>query len=187
MTAGTLRLAENTNRADLSPVEEAKQLTELVPQHPEGVDGVAHALGRSINWVLDRLEMAQWDDSLLAAIHARKISIAAAKQLARVTDTDTRAYLIAQAATHGVTATTAAYWRQQADTHALTSTSLSEKEVGIVGEAPKQRMVTTCFLCSADHDTVTTYPTSVCMDCYSSVKREKERQLHAPATQPGRQ
>ncbi len=181
LTAGTLRLAENTNRADLSPVEEAKQLSELVPQHPEGVDGVAHALGRSITWVLDRLDMAQWDDDLLAAVHARKISIAAAKQLARVADPDTRAYLVAQAATHGVTATTAAYWRQQADTQALTSPTSSEIEVEIREKGPKPKMVIDCWLCSETPPLTSTVPVSVCLDCFSKVRDAKQETAHTPA------
>lgn len=175
LSAGTLRLAENTNRCTLSPVEEAKQLADLVPLHPDGVDGVAHDTGRSVSWVLDRLDMIEWPDYLLHAVHEKKISLAAAKELARITNDDHRHYLVDQAAQHGVTAPTARYWRQQAELQTFEPENMPEKASQNAAQGIRTIVTAACFVCRADIDITSTVATRVCTSCLSEIQKTQSQ------------
>jgi len=114
LVADTLRLAENVSRSQLSPIEEARQLMHLVETNPGGAEAVADSLGRPLNWILDRLEMLAWPDQLQLYVHTRKITIAAARCLARITPETIRDQRIHDAANHGCSARTARLWQQTA-------------------------------------------------------------------------
>lgn len=112
--AGMLRMSENVSRSQLSPAEEAFQLAALLNETPGGVDELAARTGRSVNWILDRLEMCEWPDALMQAIHHGKISLAAAKHLAKIPDPETLALRVSDAVRNGISARTASLWLQQA-------------------------------------------------------------------------
>jgi len=113
-TEATLRLSENLARVQLSPLEEARQLAELVALNDQGVDAVAIKLGRSVDWILDRLDILAWPEELMTAVHTKRIPLAAAKLLARISPPDLRAQRIADAGNHGCSAATARLWLQHA-------------------------------------------------------------------------
>jgi ParB family chromosome partitioning protein len=110
----TLRLNENLQRVTLSPVEQARQLAELVGLNNQGVDAVALRLARSVDWVLDRLEILTWPEALILHVHSKRITLAAAKTLARIKPDTVRELRIADAAHHGCSAATARLWLQTA-------------------------------------------------------------------------
>jgi ParB/RepB/Spo0J family partition protein len=113
-TEAQLRLSENLQRVTLSPVEQAKQLADLVELEAQGVETVARRLGRSVDWILDRLEILTWPDELITHVHTKRIPLAAAKLLARIQPQTIRAMRIHDAATHGCSAATARLWLQTA-------------------------------------------------------------------------
>ena len=104
--------AENMFRQDLSPIEEAAALNDCVEQGGQSVDQLAAAVGKSVNWVLDRLELMNWPGDLSLAVHSGKISVGAAKHLAQITDAAHRSMLVAFAIDNGATARTTAAWLQ---------------------------------------------------------------------------
>lgn len=112
LTAATLRLSENVSRSQLSPIEEAHQLAQLLELNPGGVDAVAADLARPTTWVLDRLEILDWPDSLRLAVHTKRIGLGAAKLLARIQPSELRETRIHDASTHGCSAATARLWLQ---------------------------------------------------------------------------
>ncbi len=167
--AATIKLAENVARSNLSPVEEATQLATAVKDHPGGVDGVAQAIGRSTNWVLDRLDMCDWPESLLTHVHSGKISMAVAKRLARVTDPHHREYLINQAARCGINARTAALWLQDANALYPTNDPTSEKSTGNTITTYRTTTEVQCFVCSEWRDLAQTTPARICHPCINEL------------------
>lgn len=113
-TEATLRLTENLQRVSLSPVEQAKQLAEMVSINEQGVEAVALRLARSVDWILDRLEILTWPAALTEAVHTKRVPLAAAKLLARIKPDSLREQRIADAANHGCSAATARLWLQHA-------------------------------------------------------------------------
>jgi len=181
--AAAIRLQENINRTNLSPVEEATQLAGLVHQHPEGVDGLAQMLGRSVSWVLDRLDMKDWPDFLLGAVHAKDVSLAAARQLAKVTDKELCRFYVQTAIDHGVTAATARYWVQQWKAGIDASTIISENKVESHSQVYETQTAVRCFTCNEPYSVETTIPVRVCEPCIRMIK-EMQQQKQPNTTIP---
>ncbi len=159
------RLAENSARSNLSPVEEAMQLEPLVEADPNGIDGVAAAIGRTRAWIDTRLEILSWPAELVAAVHAKKIPLGAANKLARIPDPAMRNEMVYQAATHGINTRTAVEWLRQAtaDTSNLTETPLGSR-----GNSETQFSTETkvnCFRCQTLTLLEDTNPVRICTSC----------------------
>lgn len=96
-------LAENTQREDLTPVEEARVLYTLVHDQSRDVDETASRFGKSRAWVDARLDLCSYPEDLLDAVHARTISLGVARELSRVTDDGYRGFLLYHAVEGGAT------------------------------------------------------------------------------------
>lgn len=168
--ASTIRLAENLTRTNLSPVEEAAQLHDLIESTTGGADVVAATIGRTVNWVLDRLEILDWDVELQQAVHDKKISAAAAKRLARIADPETRRNYIHQAALHGVSARTAALWLQDSNSLAQPPRDVSENpRIATSPQSPPETIIQ-CFTCGTKHSIINTYPVRLCSTCIQAIQ-----------------
>lgn len=168
--AATMRLTENLTRTQLSPIEEAAQLHDLVEATPGGVDAVAATTGRTINWVLDRLEILTWDAYLQQAVHEKKISTAAAKRLARIPDPETRRNYVYQAAVHGVSARTAALWLQDAIALTQPPPDVSENPIIAHPPMPETEIRVQCFACGTKCLYPETHPVRLCPHCIHAIQ-----------------
>lgn len=168
--AATIRLTENLTRSQLSPIEEAAQLHDLVEATAGGVDAVAATTGRTANWVLDRLEILDWDPELQQAVHEKKISASAAKRLARIPDPETRSRYVQQAATHGISARTAALWLQDAIALAQPAPPVSENSTIVQNPAPEMEIRVGCFACGTKCLYPETHPVRLCINCITAIQ-----------------
>lgn len=110
--AGETAFAENLFRADLSPLEVAGGIKDVLDKGVMDIDGIARALGRTNYWVGRMLAMLDWPADVLEVIHNGKISVSAASNLAMVEDTAYRKFLVNNAVESGATARTTAAWLQ---------------------------------------------------------------------------
>lgn len=142
------RQAENNQRVELTPVEEARELKRY---HDAGETNtmIANRINRSPAWVGQRLRLLTYPDDVLTAVHAHGLHLAVADQLAQITDDRYRALMIDEALRNGATAATAAAWLQ----HFLT-------------EAPRlsANMATVEEIASRRHEYVITIPCEYCRD-----------------------
>jgi len=168
--ASIIRLTENLTRTNLTPVEEAAQLHDLVEATPGGVDSVAATIGRPVSWVLDRLEILDWDVELQQAVHDKKISASAAKRLARIADPESRRNYIRQATTHGINTRTAALWLQDANSLSQPEPDLSEKStINPISQNPPETRIQ-CFTCGTKYNIQETYPVRLCSSCIKTIQ-----------------
>lgn len=141
------------------------QLHTLVEADPQGTIGVAQRLGRSQNWVEDRLDILTWPDALIGHVHERRISLAAAKHLSGISDPVMRDLYIADAARNGISARTAAQWRASANADAAGDDPTSEKSE----EFPISPVLTTtfvvCFGCRENKSIDETRAARLCNQC----------------------
>lgn len=167
--SSTIRLSENVARSNLSPVEEATQLAHLVEQNPNGVDGVATAIGRAQSWILDRLEIMDWPDALAQQVHEKRISLAAAKRLAKIQPDELRLQRIADAAHHGINAATAALWLQASRwSPAEQPNSQTPPPVDVVPRYTTTTRVN-CFVCRNDTPLERSHPVRICDPCLHAI------------------
>lgn len=181
--AALARLAENVQRSNLSALEEANQLASAVERDPAGTDGIAEKLGRSRNWVEDRLELLAYPEELRAAVHRKTVSLAAAKHLAKIPDPSDRCIAIEQAELHGITARTARDWLRQSQMAQPAQADPSQN----VDAHPSERFRTTtyadCFMCKQSIDIIQTLSVRMCHGCLQELAQAtRKAQLHLPTT-----
>lgn len=175
--AATIRLTENLTRTNLTPIEEAAQLHDLVEASAGGVDVVAATIGRTVSWVLDRLEILDWDVELQQAVHDKKISASAAKRLARIADPESRRNYTRQAAAHGINTRTAALWLQDANSLSLSPPNVSENStISVSPQSPPETRIQ-CFTCGTKYSIIDTHPVRLCSTCIEAIQRSC---LHGP-------
>jgi len=167
----TATLTENLQRKQLSPLEEAQQLADLLKVATEGVDEIADLTGRSVQWILNRLEILDWPEALQAHIHMGHINLSAASRLARIPDPDLRDLRISQAAEHGCTARTANLWLQDATTPQALPTESDNFSSANLPAQQQPQATTICLLCQEPKLFTEVIPQHVCHPCLTELQR----------------
>lgn len=104
--------AENLFRKDLSAVEVAAGVKDILDQGQMTAEQIAVAVQKSKDWVGRMVAMLAWPGDVLAAIHEGWLSVSAANSLALVHDDTYREFLLKNGRENGVTARTTAAWLQ---------------------------------------------------------------------------
>ena len=104
--------AENFFRSDLSPVEQAAAIKDVIDSGAMTVEQVAAGFHRTEHWVSRQVCLLMWPDDVLGAVHTGVLSVAAASNLALITDDNYRSFLLRNAGESGCTARVSASWLQ---------------------------------------------------------------------------
>ncbi|MEM4413212.1 MAG: ParB/RepB/Spo0J family partition protein [Candidatus Caldarchaeum sp.] len=189
-TAEAAKLVENTQRENLSPVEEAYALVELQRQLGDvGVNDLAMITGKSAGWVRQRLELLEFPEELQAAIHAGLIPTTVARQIARIPDHDTMRHYLNAAIESGCTAAMAEVWVNAA---LLAQQGIAQaKSLEQVQQEFQQREEAgmdqkyNCFLCRQPKSWRRVNLLVVCGDCQERIittrmKEETESEIQLP-------
>jgi len=105
-------LIENYHRRDVSPMERAAQIAQILGSGLMTLQEVADVFHRSVDWVRDQVAMTEWPSDLVEMVHQRRISPTAAQHLAKIDDAAYRQFLERHAAEDGCTERTAIAWVQ---------------------------------------------------------------------------
>lgn len=107
------RAHENLFRQDLDPVEEAIAIAKLVGEEENKIPTIAKRMGKSEQWVNERLDIMTYPDYLIAPLKERKIKIGVAKALAAIDDDVYRKMFTDRAVADGMSVWQAEYYRNQ--------------------------------------------------------------------------
>lgn len=107
-----ISFAENFFRKDLSPIELAGALKDVLDKEIMTVEELAAGFHRSVHWIGKMRAICDWPGDVQEAIHHGGLSVSAASNLACVTDNDYRLFLVRNAVEQGATARTTAAWLQ---------------------------------------------------------------------------
>lgn len=110
--AHEIAIAENLFRQDLTPLETACLVRDIIKEKVMEPAELAAAMGRSVHWISRQLQITAWPDDVLAAIHSKQLSVAAAENVALIPDDNYRAFLLRNAVENGATARSTAAWLQ---------------------------------------------------------------------------
>lgn len=163
--------AENYFRKDLSPVELAGALKDCIDQAVMTVKELAAGFHRSEHWVHSMIAIAGWPSDVQEAIHVKAISVSAASNLALVTDSTYRDFLLRNAAESGATARTTAAWLQawrafQPPEEAITQppVAVGAAQVPLVPQAP-------CLSCGVQHPVNEMSHVPMCGGCIQVIRK----------------
>lgn len=105
-----MRAIENLSRRDVDPVDEALYVADIMRMRSIDAGAVAALLHRSVEWVRVRLSVFGMPDYMQEHLKYRRISLAAAIELAKIENDADRRYYTNYAAVGGVTASQAKRW-----------------------------------------------------------------------------
>jgi ParB family chromosome partitioning protein len=170
--AARVRLAENIDRTDLTPIEEAIQCAAAQAAGLLSVDQTATEMRRSPEWVAQRLNLLAIPDDLQARVHTRELAIGAALALGRCTDAQYRAYLLQHALEGGATVATVRAWVAQWEVQRLSAIDAGEPPpaMPVLNQPPTVTMP--CARCHAPHDVGQSCIIRVCQACGREIERE---------------
>lgn len=162
--------AENLFRKDLTPIELACAMRDCLHQAKMSVEELAAGLHRSTNWVRAQVAMLDWPGDVLEAIHNGKISVAAASNLALVTDEVYREFLVRQAVENGATARATAAWLQAFSSMAPASEAVTREPVAAGERAMPMVPQAPCIVCSNVYRTDELSHVPVCVGCIKTIR-----------------
>jgi len=167
------RVAFVTNmfRKDPTAVELAVAIGKAVEGGDADVEELASGLHRSVDWVKRQLAMLEWPEDVLQQIHAGRISVAAAANLAAVTDDQYRRFLVENAVNNGATARTTAAWLQAFEAMLPAPEAVQEPPVEGGAVAPGMVPQTPCFCCGIAHRVDELSHVPICTRCIGPVRR----------------
>lgn len=146
------RAHENLIREDLNPVEEGKLVHKLVYEDGRGVDETSKMLCKSTNWIQNRMDILRWPEEVRDSLQKGKITLAVAKELARINDKSTRDEYTKAAGDYGASSAVVRQWIEDTEI----KNYLEQKEVSAaVGTATASQMgktQLTCSICGQYHD-----------------------------------
>ncbi len=108
--AFSITAAENLERKDTDPVEEALFIGKFVGEDTSKIPDVAKKLNRSVKWVQDRLAILSFPDYMIASIRAGKLSLGVAGWLALIDDDTYRKMYVNTAVLNGMRISDAEYY-----------------------------------------------------------------------------
>jgi len=101
--AYVLALVENVQRSDLSPIEEAHAFTRLVNVYGYAQSKVGELIGKSQQFVADRLSLLKLDEKVQELVTARAVNPSIARKLATIDDPKVQISLARQVARESLT------------------------------------------------------------------------------------
>lgn len=165
------RFAENLQRADLTPMEEAAAIDQAMRDCTLSLDAVALMLRRPHAWVRGRLALLTLTPDVQAQLHEKTISTGAALSLADVDDDAHRAYLLEHAVRNGASIAVIRAWvseyitqRDAASGAALPPPDTSRPPASAV-------VLMECWSCHQPHDHTTLQIIRICIPCMKELER----------------
>lgn len=170
-----ITFAENFCRRQLTPIEQACAIKDCYENATMTVGQMAAAFHRSENWVAAQMDMVSWPVDVLEAIHAEKISVAAARNLAMVDDDNYREFLVRNAVDSGATARSTAAWLQAYRSMAPAAEAVAAEPVA--AGMPAQPMVpqAPCLGCGMIHRTDELSHVPMCQTCIQAIRNADGR------------
>lgn len=163
-------LAENLERRDLNPVEEARALQRARDLLGMSIDELARRSNRSEAWVRQRLELLSWPAVALEAVSEGRVKVAVLRPLMEIEDERERDRLVACAIDSGATSAVTLVWAQQA--RGLPSGSpelLSGRSAALLGVGDVVVHMP-CYSCREPRDAFSLQVLRVCRACLAELE-----------------
>ena len=165
------RFAENLQREQLSPMEEAVAIKRYMDTTGKSIKEIARALNRTEWWVNHRLVLMAMPGELCDMVHTGKLAAGAAIELAKVSDDEHRKYLLEYAVRSGANVAVLRGWVDAWELQQLNNTGKPAPlpEIPVAG----QEIVITmpCYLCGVAYDYRQLIIARICKPCDSEVRK----------------
>jgi len=146
-----LRLTENLQREDLSPIETAVAIKRWRDQEGITQEQAAEKLGRGLSWLKKAESLLSLQDDLMDAVHTGQISASVAVALKSVDDDATRGYYLGTALQYGCTTDVATAWAQNYKKDSIQSPEQLVADAAAAYNSASQEHMLPCHVCQQLH------------------------------------
>lgn len=178
-TQAAVMLAENIQREDLTPIEEARALQKGRDVLGFSIEQLASQASKSEAWVRGRLELLSWPSIALEALADGRAKVSQLKPLVSIENEVERDRLLACAIDSGATAAVTTVWAQQAQGFASAAPEgMSGRSQALMGVGDVVVHMP-CYVCREPRDAFSLQVLRVCGSCCTMLE-EAARQPAAP-------
>lgn len=166
------KLIENVLRENLTPIEEAYGLVELVGDDGPNFRRLQEQTGKSREWIRNRLELVTMPDDLQQAIQGGFIGVGVAKAFAGIDDDDVRRQFLEYACNNPMTADDARRWAANADaakTGIHTMLEHDEQLAEQLANMPYVPQLWNCFGCKQPREQTECNMLVICRSCQTAM------------------
>lgn len=162
-------LAENVIREDMNPLDEARELNELMDREHLTPAAACRRTGKSRSWVDARLMLLVADDVIQASVQAEEIGAGVAALLMTIPDPAWRAYYLHHAEIEGANLDRVKGWAAQciADLRRQEAAGEPPRAPSLLDPPPEP--LWPCYLCHAPRAVSQLQARHVCLDCLRAV------------------
>jgi ParB family chromosome partitioning protein len=165
------RFAENLQRADLTPMEEAAAIDQAMRDCTLDEPAIARALNHSPAWVRARLELLTLSAEVQTALHQKTISTGAALALGEVDDDAHRAYLLEHAVRNGASIAVLRSWVAEYITQRAAAGGAPLPPPDPSQPPARAVVLMECWACHQPHDHATLQIVRICIPCMKELQR----------------
>jgi ParB/RepB/Spo0J family partition protein len=173
LTTAKHKLIENVQREDLTPIEEAYGLFELIGDGPANIRFLQRQTGKSRDWIRNRLELLDLPEDVQAVVQNGLLGAAAAKQLGTIKNDTIRQNYLEHAITNGCTLQQATAWANQAEYAEVGMLTMLEHEAMIEQQANLPDIIEqrqNCFGCNESRTYRDLSMLTICRTCMDQFK-----------------
>lgn len=185
MTHGeAIKWAENLERANLSPLEEAHYLAQMRDKLKLDRRGLAKLLRRSTDWTDARLELLTIPEQLRNLVHDRTLPLTHALALGRVDDDQHRDYLLRYALEGGASLRIIREWVQQYEVTRDAGADLTQALPPAPAAGQTYRLMMACACCGDEVEHTALIITRICRRCDAVISDATRERFTAPPPAP---
>lgn len=177
-TRAAKKLVENVHREALTPTEEAYGLAALMTGEDTTVRELRRRTGKSAAWIKSRLEILEMPEDMQGHVHAGRLGLTVARELAEITSPEIRDQYVQHAVNYGCTADKARQWAETAVfAEAGIMAAQAADEDGNV-EMPEPQFIETkytCFVCTEQRTYRQINTLAICGQCQAAVLSTRDR------------
>lgn len=179
-----LTWAENFDRSDLSPIEQARACDRAMKKGGFSPAQLARQIKRSVDWVEDRIALLSTPSTLQDLVHAGELPMRHAHELARVTDDQHREHLTRYAllsgASYSVIKDWVAQWRLHSENPAYTPLNLPPLPL----DGQRAVVMIPCWTCTTPKQPHEMRVQHICIECARAVLEATAEWREAAAPPP---
>lgn len=163
------RVTENSQRKNLSPIEEASEYVNLVEAHNMEYEEIGKMLGITGGVVKRRVLLLSCSEDIQRALHNGKICIGVAEELMRCPDGTHKEYLLEMCVEHGVTVALARKWVNDRLDEIRREESDVERGGGSLGAPGTNPTYVACQLCKEPMEISSAQTIRPCPTCFLTI------------------
>lgn len=167
-TTASHKLLENIQRENLTPIEEASGLLDLIGDDEVNMRDLQRRTGKSREWIRTRLELATMSDDLQDAVQDGRISAAVARAFILIEDAEVRKRYIDYATENKLNAEDARYFASNWEAAATGTATMRDFEQTLeerTASMPYAPQVWSCFVCREPHEVQNCSQHIICRQC----------------------